>query len=185
MHVIGFGRRAREAYPPTGGSAGAATAAMRNRNVAGATSLSAPFTPSSSSPIAAILFTPRVSGVLQVSASIAMTNGATGDTYEMVAVVLPGTGLSASGGEVTSDGWVMGSNTPPVVGGTPGAPVLAVADITSLTSGQDGALNVFGISTPPLPLGVPVIILVELIEVGGGHALNTITIANLSVMELP
>lgn len=187
MYIIGHSRYTREAYPPNIAALGAATAAMRNRNIFPATGLSQPFTPSTSaSPIAAIVFTPRVSGVLQVAASIVMQNGANPETYEMGLLVFPGTGISVTGGEVTINGWVAGSNTPPIVAIVPGAPILTIADLVPLTPDVQGALAAFGITTPPQPLGVPLLVVVELGEVTGpANPLAQIAIANLSIMELP
>lgn len=63
--------------------------------------------------------------------------------------------------------------------------LITVGDFTTLATDELGALADFGISTPPLPLGVPVLVLVELVETAGGNPLAAISIANLSVMELP
>lgn len=182
MHIIGYGRRAREGYPGTAG--GAAAGALRNRNVAGLTELS-PFTPVGTSTIAALVFTPRVSGVVQVAASIALTNGATTDTYSLGLLVFTGTGFTASGGEATSDGWVMGSDPSPTVGGVTGAPVLAIASILPVAGNASSSFAMFGITTPAQHLGIPLLVVVELIETGGGHPLAAIGIENLSAMELP
>lgn len=182
--IIGRGRYAGEVYPEgTAGAAGAATAALRNRNVAIPGALTAPFTPNNSI-IAAALFTPRVSGIVQVSASVVVQNDVVGETYAFVLAVTPGTGLTVTGGEATVDGWVVGSNTSPVVGGVTGTPVLGIEDFAVLISGEARQLVAFGISDP-LPVGVPAVISVTLGQVGGGHALAQIAILNLSVMELP
>lgn len=178
-----IGRRSSEIYPETAPGGGAATAALRNRNVADETVLTAPFTPTNSL-IAAILFTPKVSGVVQISSNLLLQNGTGADTYALAMEILPGTGLSISGGEATSNGWVMGSATPPVVGGTTGAPVLGIETLTALAGNASGSLAPFGLSQP-LPIGVPVVIIAILAEVAGGNALAQLAIANLSVMELP
>jgi len=186
-NIIGFGRRAREAYPATGGAAAATTSALQNRNVALPGALAVPFTPANGV-LAAILFTPRVSGVIQVAASVLAENGTDAETYLMGVEVLPGTGLSVTDGDMTIDGWVVGTTSAPVVGGTPGSPVMVLEDISApLLSGASGGLSVFGISdnVSRLPLGVPVVIVVVLGEAGSGHALAQLAVTNLSVMELP
>lgn len=186
MKTFGWGRYKTGVYPSgSAAAAGAAVAALRNRNIAAPTTLAAPFTPSGGSLIAAILFTPRVSGVLQVSGNFLIQNGANGDTYAVAMEVDPGTGLTVTGGSDTSDGWVMGSTVPPVVGGAVGSPILAIEDLVTLATSQSGTLTVFGISTPPQPIGVPLVVTVILGETGGSHALDQIAITNLSVMELP
>ncbi len=182
MHIIGKHRYGREAYPVSRVSA--SDAALRNRNIVGGTGLTQPFTPNTST-IAAILFTPRVSGVMQVSATVAVQNGANPETYSMGLLIFTGTGLTVTGGEATVDGWVIGSNTPPIVGGVIGAPVATVGDFTALATGEEGALANFAVSTPPQPLGVPVVAAVVLSELGGGNPLAQISIANISIMELP
>jgi hypothetical protein len=186
MRIIGRGRYAGETYPDGLPSAGAAAAALRNRNVAAPTALSAPFTPpGGGSIIAAVLFTPRVSGVLQVSTNVLLENGSDADTYATVTLIIPGTNLTVTGGEATSDGWVMGTTTPPVIGGTPASPIFTLESLDAIAGNAFGSLLAFGISTPALPLGVPVAIVLELAETGSGHALAQVDIGNLSVMELP
>jgi hypothetical protein len=183
MHIIGRGRYRGETYPSP---PNAATVALRNRNVAGVVALVAPFTPSASGGIiAAILFTPKVSGVVQVSATLAMTNGATPDDYTTIAYVVPGTGLSVTGGASTINGWVVGSTVPPLIGGVTGAPMIIGSAIAAIAGGASGTLLTFGISQPLLPVGVPVVIFILLAEVGGGHALADLGFINLSVLELP
>lgn len=186
--VIGRGRYARATYPENSG--GGAVGALRNRNVAASPQvLTAPFTPGligSPSLIAAIIFTPRVSGVIQVGASLDIQNGATADTYGMSAIIFNGTGLTVSGGENSSNDWFSGSNTPPVVGGAGivQGPIIGVA-IEALAINGQGSLAVSGISQP-LPVGVPVAIEVFLTEVGGGNPLaGPIAFFSLSVLELP
>lgn len=182
--IIGRGRYKTGVYPSGSTvAAGAAVAALRNRNVALIGSLTAPFTPSNSI-IAAILFTPVVSGVVQVSANVLAQNGGTGDTYVLGLGAGPGTGLTVTGGEITVNGWVAGTNTPPVVGGTPGTPVLAVQAYTPLLASASGSFDVFGISDP-LPIGVPSVVLLSMTQVGGGHSLAQLAIADVTVMELP
>ena len=179
MHIIGKGRYRGETYP---GAQSAATGALRNRKVADATLLVAPFTPSGNF-VAATLFTPKVSGVIQVSAGISLVNGATPDDYAAVALVVPGTGLSVTGGSTTVDGWVMGSTVPPVVGGLLGTPSPIGEAVAAVAGNATGTLLCFGISSP-LQVGIPVVITVSLNSVGGS-ALTTIAIVNLSVLELP
>lgn len=147
--------------------------------------LTAPFTPSNSL-VAAALFTPRVSGILQVSGTLLVQNGGNADNYAMIMSVNSGTGLSVSGGESTSDGWVMGSATPPVVGGSTTG-VVTFEGFTSLAASAFGDLSVFGVMPPDLaqPIGVPLLIGMLLTEVGSGHALATLAVGNLVVMELP
>lgn len=185
-NLIGHGRYKTSGYPGTGGAAGAATAAFRNRNVAQTTVLTVPFVPETvGSLIAGVLFTPRVSGIIQVAATVLLKNGAVADTYALVAFVLPGLSLTMTGGEVTSDGWVMGSNTPPVLGGTPGTSALNIEDLTTLGTDENGSLSVFGISAPLSTDDAPVAVVIELAQVGGTHQVALLGIANLSVMELP
>jgi hypothetical protein len=181
MHIIGRGRYAREAYPSP---PNAATGALRNRNVAGSVALVAPFTPSGGI-IAAILFTPKISGVVQVSATIGMTNGVTPDIYTTIAYVVPGTGLSVTGGASTINGWVVGSTVPPLIGGVTGVPVPISSAVAAIAGGASGTLLPFGISQPLLPVGVPVVIFMDLSETGGGNALADLGFVNLSVLELP
>ena len=177
------GQRRGETYP---GPKNSASGALQNRNVAGVTVLAVPFTPSVSpgSILAAILFTPKVSGVLQIAASLALANDVTGDTYALGAEIFTGTGLTVTGGAVTTNGWVMGSTVPPVIGGASVFnQLVGEAAETVVASGQ-ASLNLFGISQP-VPVGVPVVILVALTEVGGGHAVTSLDFINLSVIELP
>lgn len=177
-------RRGGEAYPDGVAGGVAAAAAFRNRNIAALTVLSAPFTPAGTSNIAAVLFTPKVSGILQISAMILLENGVAADTYALIAEILPGTNLTVSGGEATSGGWVMGTNTPPTIGGTPSPTTFALEGIDALAVSDFGSLLVFGYS-PPQPIGVSLIVAVNLGEVGSGHALASVDVANLSVLELP
>ena len=179
-----IGRKGGETYPEgSAGAAGAASAALRNRNVVGSTALTVPFTPSNSL-IAAILFTPRVSGVLQVSMDLLVQNGAGADDFIAVIEAVPGTGLNVSGGETTTNGWVMGSTTPPVIGGVTGTPSLVLEGFNSLGANANGSFNLYGI-TNPMTVGEPMVVLVVLTESGGGNALAQLVIANLSVVELP
>jgi hypothetical protein len=99
----------------------------------------------------------------------------------------PGTDLAVTGGAATSDGWVMGSTVPPVVGGTPGTTQLALqSNSEALANGESAVLSVFGISpAPPLPLGVPAVVQVLIAQAGGGHALAALAFLNLTVLELP
>lgn len=187
MYIIGRGRYAREVYPDGLAAAGAATAALRNRNIAGARALT-PYTPSTGGDfIAAVLFTPKVSGVLQISAEIAVQNGGVADVYTMSSVIVNGTGLSVSGGEATIDGWHIGTSPFPTIGGVLGAIALSVGDILTLVGGQNATASAFGISpqTSPLPLGVPVLVGTILAESVAGHSLAQIAIVNLTVLELP
>ena len=181
MHIIGRGRYRGETYPSP---PNAATGALRNRNVAGIVALVTPFTPSGGI-IAAILFTPKVSGAIQVSATIGMTNGATPDIYTTIAYVVPGTGLSVTGGASTINGWVVGSTVPPLIGGVTGVPVPISSASSAIAGGEIGTLLPFGISEPPLQVGVPVVIFMDLSETGGGNALADLGFINLSVLELP
>jgi hypothetical protein len=168
------------------GAGAAAAAALRNRNIAAATNLVAPYTPSGLV-IAAIAFTPRVSGVLQISAILVIVNGVNAEQYTLAMTISPGTGLTVTGGAATSDGWVMGSTVPPVIGGVTGATQLALQDIgPSIGNGIFSTLSVFGISpAPALPLGVPAVVQVLLGQAGGGHALAQLAFVNLTVLELP
>lgn len=185
--LYGRGRNARGTYPEGQISAGGVTAAaLRNRNIALATNLVAPFTPAASL-IAAIAFTPKVSGVLQVSANIGLNNGVDTERYSLAMITSAGTGITVTGGASTSDGWMMGSTVPPVIGGVIGGIQFSVQDITaSLGNGDGSVLSVFGISpAPSLPLGVPAVVRVFIAQLGGGHALSSLSILNLSVLELP
>lgn len=186
MFLIGKGRYARETYPePRGGSA---SAAASNRNVSVPTTVTETFEPAtgpSGSIVAATLYTPKVSGNIQVSTNLLLTNGATLDTYQSTAVVFSGTDLSVSGGSETSDGWVMGLNTPPVVGGALTSGVELGVAAEAIDSGQQGVLSTFGMTPSPLPLGVPVVIEVVMAEVGGGNDLSGVVFVQLSVVEQP
>ena len=189
-HLIGRGRYARETYPTS--SQNAATVALRNRNVSAPASMTAftPATQPSLSLVAALLYTPKVSGVIQVSAILDLTNGVAPDTYVMLAFVATGTGLSVSGGESSSNGWFVGSPAPgtPIVVGGAGIVLsqLLGEDIATLAALEAGTLDVTAaISSSPLAVGVPVVIEVLIVEVGGGNALAAIAFTSLSILELP
>ena len=189
-HLIGRGRYARETYPTSGQNA--ATVALRNRNVSAPAVMTAftPATAPSTSLIAALLYTPKVSGVVQVSAIFNLANGAAPETYAMLVAVATGTNLSVSGGESSSNGWFVGSPAPgtPIVVGGAGIILSQVLgeDLTALAATGDGTLDVTAaISSSPLAVGVPVVIEVLLSEVGGGNALNSIAFTSLSIIELP
>jgi hypothetical protein len=178
-NLAGF--RKGEAYPSTGANA---AGALANRNAAGVQTLDAPFTPNNSL-IAALAFTPRSSGIVQVSGNLILTNGADADTYVGILGAQDYTSLVVAGGSVTDNGWVMGTTTPPTVGGTPGTSILTLESFSKLGSGESGSLTFFGISSSALTIGVPSLIALLLTQIGGGHALAGIGIANLSVLELP
>lgn len=186
MFIIGRGRYAREAYPspPSAGSA------LRNRNVAAVPrTMSGPFTPAGGpgfSVIAAILFTPKTSGVIDVTALLNVINGASPDTYGMAVEIVTGTSLSVSGGESASDGWVVGSNTPPVVGGVglATAQFLGISSKTTAANAQTD-LNVAAAVSQPVSVGVPVVVQVVLSEVGGGNPIAELVFSSMSILELP
>ena len=185
MFIVGRGRTARETYP---GAQSSSVGALRNRNVATPYSLVG-FTPAtnpSTSLIAALLFTPKVSGVIMASALLDLVNGATGDTYGMAVAVYSGTDLSVSGGATTSNGWVIGSTVPPVIGGT-GVTLegLLGSSVEALAASAQGDLAVAAAISQPLPVGVPVVIGVLIDELGGGHALTNLSFTSLSALELP
>ena len=185
MHLIGRGRYRTEAYPVAGASS--AVSALQNRNISGPHSLTVPYTPATTTPatqFAAVLFTPRVSGVIQVSVGLAVVNGATADTYAVLVSTLSGTGLTVTGGETTDDGWVMGTNTPPVIGGV-SAPDQLLGEIfeaVAITGSQ--SFVSFGISKP-FPVGVPIVVQAGMAEAGAAHDLTGFLITGLSVVELP
>lgn len=150
--------------------------------------LTTPFTPGvgAGSLVAATLFTPRVSGVIQVTATLAVINGATPDTYGLATTIFSGTGLTVSGGEALNNGWVLGSNTPPVVGGAGVAFDQLVGEaILALAASGQGTLSAAAAISQPLPVGVPVAVEVALIELGGGNPVATLAFVSLSVLELP
>jgi hypothetical protein len=185
-HIIGRGRRAGETYPSP---PNAALGASRNRNVAVPTSLTSftPATTPSVSLIAALLYTPRVSGVIQATALLDLINGAAPETYAMAIAVATGTNLSVTGGESTSDGWVIGSTTPPVIGGTGVAILgeLGTSVVALAAAGSQGDLAVAAaIFSQSLQIGVPVVIEVLITELGGGNALAGIAFTSLSAIEL-
>lgn len=186
MFLIGKGRTARETYPSAPG--GSAVNALRNRNVSAPESLTVPFTPATSpsvSIIAALLYTPRVSGVILATALLDITNGATGDTYGLSLAVFSGTGLSVTGGAVTSNGWVLGSTVPPVVGGAGVAlEGLLGSSTDTLGANAQGTLAVAAAISQPLPVGVPVVI-EAIIDSLAGHPLAAIAFTSLSILELP
>lgn len=187
MYIIGRGRYAREGYPESG-QGGSATVAARNRSVSQLTTVSETFTPGtapSGSLVAAILFTPKVSGNVQVATNLTLSNGAASDTYQSTAIAIIGTGLSVSGGSDTSNGWVMGLNTPPVVGGTPTSGLELGVASEAVAAGEQGALSTFGMTPTPLAVGVPVVIEVIVAETGGGHDLAEIIFVQLSIVEQP
>lgn len=189
--VTGHGRYARATYPSTGGAAAAATAALRNRNVSVVPAgLTAPFTPVSGaipSLLAAILFTPKISGVIQATAILSIVNGATPEPYALEMSIDTGTGLSVTGGESSSNGWVVGSNTPPVVGGSgivSPEQILGICSIELLANGQ-GTVSVASAISQPVPVGVPVVVKVAIGSTSGTSPLTTLLFSSLSVLELP
>jgi hypothetical protein len=187
MFIIGRGRYAREGYPEVG-QGGAAAGALRNRNVA--TTLSFPaFTPATSpstSLVAALLFTPRVSGVIMATALLGLVNGAAPETYGLVVGIATGTGLSVTGGSSASNGWIVGSTVPILIGGTPTLTQVFGESAVALAASGQGSLNVAAAISQPLPVGVPVVIEVLLTEIGGGHALSGQSVfSSLSALELP
>jgi len=188
MFIIGRGRYARESYPEVG-QGGAAVGALRNRNVANALSFPAftPATSPSASLVAALLYTPKVSGVIEATALLGLTNGASPETYAMIVAIATGTGLSVTGGSTASNGWLVGSTVPILIGGTGVAlaQVIGESQVALAASGL-GSLNVAAAISQPLPVGVPVVIEVLLTEVGGGHALSGSSVfSSLSALELP
>ena len=183
--VIGRGRNGRETYPTSagaGGSGGSAVTALQNRNVAADTALVAPFTPSGGV-LAAVLFTPKVSGVIQIAASLAAVNSSGSADVDVAELAIQqGTGLNVTGGATTVNGWHMGSTVAPTVTGVFGATPLILEDLANTVgSGDSGTFLMFGVSTP-LPVGVPVVIALTL---NGSKSLSQLTITNLSVYELP
>ncbi len=184
--ILGRGRNARETYPTAQEmSGGAAAAALRNRNVSGPHSLTTPYTPAQNnpaSPFAAVLFTPRVSGVLQVGVALSVVNGSDADVYGVLVNILNGTGLSVTGGEVTDDGWVLGTNTPPTIGGVTAPGQLLGEVFESILAGAPQSFLSFDISKP---VNTPIIIQAGIAEVGTGHALAGFLVTGLSVVELP
>jgi hypothetical protein len=187
MHIIGRGRYAREAYPEVGQSS-AAVGALRNRNVAGPTTLVG-FTPQTNPSfdiVAALLYTPKVSGVVMATALLDLSNGASADTYAIGVAIATGTNLTVTGGAGTSDGWVIGSTVPPIVGGTGVALSQLLGTSTQFLAATDqGDLAVAAAISQPLQIGVPVVIEVMLSELGGGHALANLAFTSLSALELP
>lgn len=185
-HVIGRGRNARETYPQS--SAGSAQAASRNRNVSVPATVSETFTPAtgpSGSLIAAISFTPKVSGFIRVSTNIAFTNGAGADVFETTAVAVTGTNLSVSGGSETSNGWVLGLNTPPVIGGTPASGVEMGVAGQAVAATDQGVLLTFGTNSSPFEIGVPIVIELIMAQSNGGHSIAGVQFIQLSVVEEP
>jgi hypothetical protein len=121
-----------------------------------------------------------------VTALLELINGATPETYGLEILIVSGTGLTVTGGEVTSNGWVIGSNTPPVVGGVISGTQLIGAATSTLATNEQGTLSVSGaISQPLLPIGAPVVIKVVLLDIGGVAVLNALAFTSLSVLELP
>lgn len=184
--ILGRGRYVYGTYPsPPNASA----IALQNRNVAEVTSLGSPFIPATSPNsvlIAAILFTPRVSGVVQVTALLTLANGAAPETYAMAVQIATGTGLSVTGGEVTSNGWVIGSLVPPVIGGAGIAIVQGLGSVAqAVAASGSGDLAIASAISQPLPVGVPFIIEVVLTELGGGNSIDQLAFTSLSVIELP
>lgn len=185
MRIAGF--RKGETYPPT--AASGASASLLNRNVSGPHSLTAPYTPPQSTPtdpFAAILFTPRVSGVIQVAVALSVVNGSDADVYGVLVNILNGTGLSVTGGEFTDDGWVLGTTagTPPVIGGTTAPGQLLGEVFESIAAGEAQSFLSFSISKPEL-VGTPIIIQASMAETGTGHAIAGFLVTGLSVVELP
>ena len=185
MHIIGRGRYAREVYPESKLGAGA----LFNRNVTAMVQLGGvtpPTNPVGAPPLAALLFTPKVSGLIQVAMSINILNGANPESYGLGVRVLTGTGLSVTGGSVTDDGWVMGvPPSAPVIGGLPVPTQLLGEFNVNLLANQSGSLATFGVSPTPLPIGQPCVISGTLVEVAGGNPLASVTVIQLSAVEVP
>ena len=187
MHLIGRGRYAREVYPSP---PNAASVAAKNRNVAAPPIfLVSPFTPvvgPAGSLLAAILFTPKVSGVIQVTAELLVTDGATGETFTAAAKIIAGTNLTLTGGATTNNGWTLGSTVPPVVGGTG----LTTAQVLGLgekvfAANEISSLAIAAAVSQPLPLGVPVAVEISLASLSGLNPVSGIGVTSLSIMELP
>lgn len=189
-HIIGRGRTARETYP-VGASVDAAASALRNRNVLAVPQLLVtPFSPAiGGSLIAAILFTPQVSGVVEVTAALALTNGGAAETYELQVAVETGTGLVVAGGAgspPSGNGWIVGSTAPPTVTGATGPTPSQILgeDLRALAVGAAGSLIVASAISQPVPVGVPVVIEIVL-SAAANHSLAAISVASLSILELP
>jgi len=135
--------------------------------------------------VAAILYTPKVSGVVQVNALLDLQNGATPETYGLVATVYDGPGLTVTGGASTSNGWVIGSTVPPIIGGTPNVNQILGGAQVALGANALGNLSITGVISQPLPVGVPVVIEILLNQIGGGHPLAAELFTSLSILELP
>ncbi len=181
MHIIGRGRYAGETYPKT-----PRIAALDNRAVAVTPIDLTGFTPATAplqTNIAARLFTPRSSGIFQILATLAMTNGAGADTYALGALLIQGTNLVIGGGESTSEGWRVGADTPVTVTGGVVTQVVANSVNPMLANAQQ-SFNISAL-TQPQEVGVPIAILLAVNEVAGGNAVTAAAILALSAYELP
>lgn len=183
MNIIGKGRYARAVYPVT-----PRIAALANRAVAVNTPLDLTgFTPETSplaTNIAARIFTPRSSGIFQVLATMGLLNGAGAETYSLAALLVQGTNLSIGGGQVTSEGWRMGADTPVTIGGVVSSTLLIAQSISAVAANGSQTLNIAAL-TSPQAVGTPIVIMLAIGELGGGNALAGAFIDALGAYELP
>lgn len=183
MHLIGRGRYARSVYPVV-----PRIAALANRAVAVNTPLDLTgFTPATSplaTNIAARLFTPRSSGIFQVLATLGALNGAGAETYSLAALLVQGTTLGIGGGQVTSNGWRMGADTPVTITGVVSSTLLIAQSISAVGANASQTLNIAAL-TSPQAVGTPIAILLAIGEAGGGNALAGAFIDALAAYELP
>ena len=180
MHIIGRGRTARETYATRAQTQGAQNLTIGAPPIV---AFNAPFVPGSPSIFAAKLYTPKSSGLIQVSGSVGLVNDVNAETFAFGIIANFGTGLSVSGGSVTQNGWVFGTSTPPVIGGVQsGAQIITAAGGSVAASGQ--LVSAFiGISNPALPVGVPVVLAVEWNSVWG-HGVTGVSMLSISAQEL-
>jgi hypothetical protein len=142
-------------------------------------SLPAYTTPSSGAgtpnPVAAIVVTPKKTGLFLVLANIIVQNGATADTFLAAVLTGVGTGLTVTGGSTFAGGWTLGTSVPVVVTPTPTLQFPGGAAELTIPANGIGTLSMSGVNPVPLALGVPAVIEVDLLSVTG------VAVAGISV----
>ena len=180
--IIGRGRYARATYPV------ASFAAVRH--LISITNLPAPFTPAAAPAftlVGACLVTPIKSGLFFFSATGQVTNGAAAGTYTLAAIASIGASLSVSGGSVSRDGWTLGTTTPPIVGGSGIVPIASLAEATeAIAANGNGAIVCTGTndSASALPLNVPSVVMLSILQPGGGVSAINFFDLQASIIEL-
>lgn len=170
------------------GEAQAAIGTAQNRADLPLTGLST-FTPGNVSPtiIAACLITPKFSGRFACEVTMTGEGTATGDTFTVVAQIATGASLVLGGGQSTSGQYRIGTTTPVTVTGTGVAVVDELAtsvEVIGTTEFDTFSCQGTTHSPPgPYPLNIPIAFEIGMLETGGGHAIQGLSIA-VSIYEL-